>query len=226
MTNDELFQNYPGATTAERGERKKEIKNRMWRNFESSNSLSVLRPKKEFAIPGGARAAILIGVRCTPSTYVLVPYVCVCVCLGGVGVCVCMWNLGMYYVLRITVTVNTSENTRTWWNNLALWGWSLPVQPPLGLTDTRPTLGPTARYTTAPTQQETSPILHDIEISVDHVKIILSSIDSAERLGAGLSLTQLTRFKCIKTIVKRQLCYHKLCEIHRLFVSFTSTNPS
>lgn len=90
----------------------------------------------------------------------------------------CMWNLGMYYVLRITVTVNTSENTRTWWNNLALWGWSLPVQPPLGLTDTRPTLGPTARYTTAPTQQETSPILHDIKMFIDHAKIILSSIDN------------------------------------------------
>jgi len=100
----------------------------------------------------------------TVSTYVFVQYVNVYV--------------GMYYVLRITVTVNTSENTRTWWNNLALWGWSLPVQPPLGLTDTRPTLGPTARYTTAPTQQETSPILHDIEMSVNHTKIILSSIDN------------------------------------------------
>ena len=101
----------------------------------------------------------------------------VCFC-GNVRVCVSvsvrvyirmyMWNLGTYYVLRITVTVNTSENTRTWWNNLALWGWSLPVQPPLGLTDTRPTLGPTARYTTAPTQQQTSPILHYAHFSPGH----------------------------------------------------------
>lgn len=93
--------------------------------------------------------------------------VCICEC-ACVYIRMYMWNLGTYYVLRITVTVNTSENTRTWWNNLALWGWSLPVQPPLGLTDTRPTLGPTARYTTAPTQQQTSPILHYAHFSPGH----------------------------------------------------------
>ena len=64
------------------------------------------------------------------------------------------------YSLRITITVNMNEFTRTWWNNLTVRGWSLPVQPPLGFTDTRPTLGPTVRYMTAPTQQQISPFIH------------------------------------------------------------------